>query len=55
MAGGLYMADSVLRGGRVAMYSVENKVIPEWTEAVREHNELIAEDRDYDCSIPLPL
>ncbi len=24
-------------------------VQPEWTEAIREHNRLIADDPDYDC------
>lgn len=49
--GGLYIADNVLWGGRVVMSIVEDDVVPGWTEAIREHNELIARDPDFECFI----
>jgi predicted O-methyltransferase YrrM len=49
-AGGLYIADNVLWHGRVAVPDCED-VVAGWTEAVREHNELIFNDPDFDTFI----
>lgn len=48
--GGLYIADNVLWHGRVA---VENYVdiVPGWTEAIMEHNQLIFNDPKFDSFI----
>lgn len=48
--GGLYIADNVLWHGRVA---VENYVdiVPGWTEAILEHNQLIFNDPEFDAFI----
>lgn len=48
--GGLYVADNVLWHGRVA---VENYVdiVPGWTEAIKEHNQLIFNDPEFDTFI----
>ncbi|MGH8762459.1 MAG: O-methyltransferase [Nitrosospira sp.] len=48
--GGLYIADNVLWHGRVA---VENYVdiVPGWTEAILEHNQLIFDDSEFDAFI----
>jgi len=48
--GGLYIADNVLWHGRVA---VENYVdiVPGWTEAIMEHNQLIFNDPEFDTFI----
>ena len=48
--GGLYIADNVLWHGRVA---VENYVdiVPGWTEAILEHNQLIFNDPKFDAFI----
>ncbi len=48
--GGLYIADNVLWHGRVA---VENYVdiVPGWTEAIIEHNQLIFNDPEFDAFI----
>ncbi|HEX9695388.1 MAG TPA: O-methyltransferase [Actinomycetota bacterium] len=42
--GGLYICDNVLWSGRVAEADVADDVRPGWTEAIREHNELVAGD-----------
>ncbi|MEW6681911.1 MAG: O-methyltransferase [Nitrospirota bacterium] len=47
--GGLYIADNTLWYGRVVQQRVVDDVAPGWTEAIREHNRLIADDPDYDC------
>lgn len=47
--GGLYLADNTLWYGRVVQTRVTDDVAPGWTEAIQEHNRLIAEDPDYDC------
>ncbi|MCX7106336.1 MAG: O-methyltransferase [Methylococcales bacterium] len=48
--GGLYIADNVLWRGRVAaQHSVD--VFPGWTEAIREHNQLIFNDPEFDTFI----
>lgn len=44
--GGLYVCDNVLWYGRVAVDDPEDRR-PAWTEAVVEHNRLIAEDERY--------
>ena len=48
--GGLYIADNVLWRGRVAL-SDYTDVFSGWTEAIREHNELIFNDAEFDCFI----
>jgi len=48
--GGLYIADNVLWRGRVALEHYAD-VFPGWTEAVREHNQLIFNDLDFDTFI----
>jgi caffeoyl-CoA O-methyltransferase len=48
--GGLYIADNVLWYGRVALDEYTD-VMPGWTEAIREHNELIFGDPDFDAYI----
>ncbi|MFZ5875257.1 MAG: O-methyltransferase [Nitrospirota bacterium] len=47
--GGLYIADNTLWYGRVVQQRIIDDVAPGWTEAIREHNRLIAADPDYDC------
>jgi predicted O-methyltransferase YrrM len=48
--GGLYIADNVLWHGRVA---VENfiDVVPGWTEAIVQHNQMIFNDPEFDAFI----
>lgn len=47
--GGLYIADNTLWSGRVTMANPEKSdVYPGWTEAIKEHNLLIAGDPDFD-------
>jgi predicted O-methyltransferase YrrM len=48
--GGLYIADNVLWHGRVAMEEFTD-IVPGWTEAIREHNDLIFNDPDFDAFI----
>lgn len=48
--GGLYIADNVLWYGRVALDEFTD-IMPGWTEAIREHNELIFNDPDFDAYI----
>ena len=48
--GGLYIADNTLWHGRVILDQFED-VVPGWTEAIREHNELIFNDPDFDAFI----
>jgi caffeoyl-CoA O-methyltransferase len=48
--GGLYIADNVLWRGRVALAEFTD-VFQGWTEAIREHNELIFNDADFDSFI----
>ena len=48
--GGLYIADNVLWRGRVAVQQYTD-VFPGWTEAIREHNQLIFNDPDFDTFI----
>lgn len=47
--GGLYIADNTLWFGRVVQERVTDDVAPGWTEAIQEHNRLIANDPDFDC------
>jgi predicted O-methyltransferase YrrM len=47
--GGLYIADNTLWYGRVVQDRVVDDVAPGWTEAIVEHNRLIAADPEYDC------
>jgi caffeoyl-CoA O-methyltransferase len=44
--GGLYLCDNVLWSGRVAVDGADDRR-PELTEAIREHNRLIADDERY--------
>jgi predicted O-methyltransferase YrrM len=46
--GGLYIADNTLWYGRVVQQKVVDDVEPGWTEAIQQHNRLIAEDPEYD-------
>ncbi len=48
--GGLYIADNVLWHGRVAVEQYTD-VFPGWTEAIREHNQLIFNDPDFEAFI----
>ena len=48
--GGLYIADNVLWRGRVAVETYTD-VFKGWTEAIREHNNLIFNDPDFDSFI----
>ena len=48
--GGLYIADNVLWRGRVAMENYSD-MFPGWTEAIREHNQLIFNDPGFDTFI----
>jgi predicted O-methyltransferase YrrM len=48
--GGLYIADNVLWHGRVALEHYTD-VFPGWTEAIREHNQLIFNDPDFETFI----
>jgi predicted O-methyltransferase YrrM len=45
--GGLYICDNVLWSGRVTEDQPKDDVRPGWTEAIKEHNALIAADEDY--------
>jgi caffeoyl-CoA O-methyltransferase len=48
--GGLYIADNVLWHGRVAVDEYVD-IVPGWTEAIVEHNQLIFDDPDFDTFI----
>lgn len=48
--GGFYIADNVLWRGRVALDEFTD-IVPGWTEAIKEHNELIFNDPDFDAFI----
>lgn len=52
--GGLYIADNCLWFGRVAEKKVTDDVAPGWTEAIREHNETIYLDKNFDVTL-IPL
>ncbi len=52
--GGLYICDNVLWSGRVAEENVTDDVRPGWTQAIQEHNNLIAADAAWVSSI-LPI
>ncbi|HEX9774196.1 MAG TPA: O-methyltransferase [Actinomycetota bacterium] len=52
--GGLYICDNVLWGGQVAGHAGPDGMPGEWTEAIKEHNSLIANDERYVSSI-LPI
>lgn len=52
--GGFYICDNVLWSGRVAEKNGKNDPRPEWTLAIKKHNEMIASDNDYLSSI-LPI
>lgn len=45
--GGLYICDNVLWSGRVTESPPADDVRPGWTEAILEHNRLVAGDEDY--------
>lgn len=49
--GGLYICDNVLWGGRVTLDRVTNDVVDGWTEAIKEHNRLVAGDKNFDFFI----
>lgn len=48
--GGLYIADNVLWHGRVAQPDPID-IVPGWTEAIREHNQTIFADPEFDTFI----
>jgi predicted O-methyltransferase YrrM len=48
--GGLYIADNVLWHGRVAAEQYVD-IVPGWTEAILEHNQMIFADPDFDAFI----
>lgn len=48
--GGLYIADNVLWHGRVALEEYQD-IVPGWTEAIKDHNEQIFSDPDFDAYI----
>lgn len=48
--GGLYIADNVLWHGRVAVEEYTD-IVPGWTEAILEHNELVFNDPEFDSFI----
>ena len=45
--GGLLITDNVLWSGRVVEGFAGEDSRPEWTDAIRKHNRLIAEDERY--------
>lgn len=47
-SGGLYIADNVFWGGRVADISIAKDVAEGWTEAILRHNKEITEDAGFD-------
>lgn len=49
--GGLYICDNVLWHGRVALPDPVSDIKPGWTEAIREHNEMIFNDPAFDSFI----
>src|SRR5881397_1165259 len=49
--GGLYICDNVLWSGRVTEDPPADDVRPGWTEAIQEHNRLVADDEDYMSTI----
>jgi len=51
--GGMYICDNVLWSGRVAVPDAEDQR-PNWTEAIKKHNAMIASDERYESSI-LPI
>jgi len=51
--GGLYLCDNVLWSGRVVEDEPKDDVRSGWTEAIREHNRMIAEDDRY-LSVVIP-
>ena len=48
--GGFYIADNVLWHGRVAVEEFTD-IVPGWTEAIKEHNQLIFNDPGFDSFI----
>lgn len=48
--GGLYIADNVLWHGRVAMNNPTDTK-PNWTRAIKEHNQLICNDPEFDAFV----
>jgi predicted O-methyltransferase YrrM len=48
--GGLYLCDNVLWRGMVPS-GADDDVFPGWPDAIREHNLLVTEDRDYVSSL----
>ncbi|MEX1046773.1 MAG: O-methyltransferase [Actinomycetota bacterium] len=47
LPGGMYICDNVLWSGRVTQDDVTDDVAPGWTEAIKEHNAMIAADDRY--------
>lgn len=49
--GGLYICDNTLWSGRVAQKKIIRDVAPGWTEAIREHNQRIYKDKNFDVTL----
>ncbi len=52
--GGLYLCDNTLWSGRVAEKKVKDDIYPGWTEAIRDHNHRVFQDKDFDATL-IPL
>ena len=50
-SGGLYICDNVLWSGNAAVPGSPDDRRPDWTSAIREHNQLVFSDPDYDAFI----
>ncbi len=48
--GGLYLCDNALWRGMVAS-GADDDLFPGWPDAIRKHNRLVTEDRDYVASL----
>ncbi|MGH2783775.1 MAG: O-methyltransferase [Actinomycetota bacterium] len=49
--GGLYICDNVLWSGRVTEDDPKEDVRPGWTDAIKRHNQMIADDEDFLATI----
>jgi predicted O-methyltransferase YrrM len=50
-SGGLYLCDNVLWSGNVTSPASSEDRRPEWTNAIREHNQMVFSDPDFDAFI----
>lgn len=53
-SGGLYICDNTLWFGRIAEKKVTDDLYPGWTEAIRDHNERVFKDKNFDATL-IPL